>query len=66
MKKDSRKYGINRPRCRHEHKYSKYMKRLGIMMLISIKQHLRNIWSSVMSYESVKQHWGWVEKKRCL
>ena len=30
------------------------------MMLICIKQHLSNIWSSV--YENVKQHWGWVVK----
>ena len=60
MKIDSRKYGINRPRCRHGHKYSKYMKRLSMMMLICIKQHLSNIWSSI--YENVKEHWGWVEK----
>ena len=43
MKIDSRKYGINRPRQRHGHKYSKYMKRLSMMMLICIKQHLSNI-----------------------
>ena len=42
MKLDSRKYNINRPRSRHGHKYSKYMKRLS-MMLICIKQHLSNI-----------------------
>ena len=42
MKIDSRKYGINRPRQRHGHKYSKYMKRLSMMMLICIKQHLSN------------------------
>ena len=35
-----------------------------MMMLISIKQHLNNIWSSIN--EKVKQHWGWVEKKHCL
>ena len=34
------------------------------MMFLSIKQHLINIWSSI--HEKVKQHWGWVEKKRCL
>ena len=33
---------------------------LRIMMVICIKQHLCNIWSSI--YEKVKQHWGWVEK----
>ena len=60
MKIDSHKYGINRSRCRYGHKYSKYMKRLSMMMLICIKQHLSNIWSSV--YENVNQHWGWVEK----
>ena len=43
MKIDSRKYGINRPRCRQEHKYSKYMKHLSMTMLICIKQHLSNI-----------------------
>ena len=64
MKTDSRKYGINKPSCRHGHKYSKYVKCLSMMMLICIKQHLSNIWSSV--YENVKQHWGWVEKTRCL
>ena len=45
MKIDSRKYGINRPRCRQEHKYSKYMKHLSMIMLICIKatpkQHLK-------------------------
>ena len=34
------------------------------MMVISIKQHLSNIWSTIN--EKVKQHCGWVEKKRCL
>ena len=56
----SRKYGINRPICRHGHKWSKYMKCLSMMMLICIKQHLSNIWNSI--YENVKQHWGLVEK----
>ena len=60
MKIDSRKYGINRPRCRHRYKYSKYVRRHSMMMLICIKQHLSNIWSSI--YENVKEHWGWVEK----
>ena len=46
MKIDIRKYGINRPRCRCEHKCSKCMKRYSMMMLICIKQqHLSNIWS---------------------
>ena len=30
------------------------------MMLLCIKQHLSNIWSSI--HEKVKQHWAWVEK----
>ena len=30
------------------------------MMLIGIKQHLRNIWSSI--HEKVKQQCGWVKK----
>ena len=30
------------------------------MMVIYIKQHLSNIWSSI--HEKVKQHWGWTEK----
>ena len=43
MKVDSRKCGINRPRCRHGGKYSKYMQRLSMMMLICIKHYLSNI-----------------------
>ena len=35
-----------------------------MMMLLCIKQHLSNIWSSID--EKVKQYWGLVEKKRCL
>ena len=34
------------------------------MMVIRIKEHLSNIWSSIN--EKGKQNWGWVEKKRCL
>ena len=66
MKKKNRshRYDINRPRSRHGHKYSKYKKCLSMMMLICIKQHLSNIWSSI--HEKVKQHWGWVEKKALL
>ena len=54
IKIDSRKYEMNIPRCRHGHKYSKYMKRLSIMMLICIKQHLSN--NLKTAYENVKQH----------
>ena len=34
------------------------------MVLLCIKQHLSNIWSSI--HKKGKQHWGWVEKTRCL
>ena len=64
MKNTSRRYDINRTRSSHEHKYSKYKKHLSMMMLTCITQHLSNIWSSI--HEKAKQHWGWVEKKRCL
>ena len=59
MKNRSRRYVINRPTSRNEHKCSKYKKSLT-MMLICIKQHINNIWSSI--HENVKKHWGWVEK----
>ena len=35
-----------------------------VIMLICIKQHLSNIWSSI--YEKVKQYWCWVRITRCL
>ena len=63
MKNSSLRCDISRPRSKHGHKYSKYKRCLTMMSLICIKQHLSNIWSSV--YEKVRQHWGWVEKKRC-
>ena len=31
-----------------------------MMMLKCIKQHLSNIWNSIL--EKVNQHWGWAEK----
>ena len=64
MKNRSNRYDINRPRLKHDHKYTKYKTCLSIMMVICIKQHLSNIWSSI--HEKVKQHWGWVEKKALL
>ena len=64
IKNRSHRYNINRSRSRDEHKYSKYKKCLSMMMLIFIKKHLSNIWSSIQ--EKVKQYWGWVGKKRCL
>ena len=39
-------------------------KRLSMIMFISVKQHLSNIWGSV--YDKDKQHWEWVKKRRCL
>ena len=60
MKSRSHRCDIKRPRPRHGYKYSKYKKCLTLMMLICIKQHLSNIWSSIR--EKVKQHWAWVEK----
>ena len=45
VKNRSHRYGINRSRSRHEHKYSKYKKCLSMIMLIGIKptpkQHLK-------------------------
>ena len=63
MKNRSHRYDIKRTRPRHEHKYTKYTKYkmcLSIMMIICIKQHLRNILSSI--HKKFKQHWSWVEK----
>ena len=60
MKNRSYRHDINRPRSRHGHKYNKYKKRLSMMMLLCVKQHLSNIWSSI--HEKVKQHRDWVEK----
>ena len=66
IKKKNRphRYDRKRPRFRHGHKYSKYKRCLGMMMLMRSKQQLSNIWSSI--YAKVKQHWSWVGKKRCL
>ena len=54
MKNRSHSYDINRPMSIHGHKYNRYKKCLSVKMLIYIKQHLRNITSSI--YEKVKQH----------
>ena len=54
---------INSLRPRRGLKY-KYKKCLSMLMLIWIKQHLSNIWSSI--YEKIKEHWSWVEKLACL
>ena len=47
MKNRSHRYVINRPTPKHGHRYTKYKMCLIIMMVIDIKQHLRNIWSSI-------------------
>ena len=54
----------NNTYSKNEHKYINYESCLAMTMIISIKQHLGSIWSSI--HEKVKQHWGWVEKKCCL
>ena len=46
------KYDTNRPRSKHGHEHTKRKMCLNIMMVICIKQHLRNILSSI--YEKVK------------
>ena len=64
MKNRSQRHDINRPRSRYGHKYTEYKMCLSIMMVICIKQHLSNIWSSI--HKKVKKHWDWGKKKRCL
>ena len=64
MENRSYRYDINRPRSRHGHKYTKYEKCLSMIMVMCIKQHLSNIWSSI--HEIVQQHWGWIQKKAVL
>ena len=51
--KRTHRYDIYRPRSGSEHKY-RSRKGLSIMMLICVKQHLSNIWSSI--HEKIKQH----------
>ena len=64
MKNGSLKYDMNRTRARHGNKCTKYEMRFSKTMVMCNKQHLSKIWSK--SHGKVKQHWGWVEKKRCL
>ena len=52
------RYNINRPRPRNWQKYTKY-KMFYNNLVILIKQHLCNIWSSI--HETVEQHGGWAE-----
>ena len=44
MKKISPRWDINKLRSKHGHKYRTSV---SMMMLICIKQHLNNIWSSI-------------------
>ena len=62
VKNRSYRYDINRPRT-GDGQYTKYKLSISIMMVICMKQHLSNIWSSIN--EKVKQHSGWVKRKRC-
>ena len=64
IKNRSQRHDINWPRPNYGHKYTKYKMCLSTMMVLCIKQHLNNSWSSI--YDKIKQHWGWVEKKQCL
>ena len=56
IKSRSHRHGINKPRPRHGYKYRKYKMFLSILIVMCIKQHLRNVWSSI--YEKVMQHYG--------
>ena len=47
MKISSQRYNINSHRPRHRHEYTKYKMCLSIIMVICVKQHLSNIWSSI-------------------
>ena len=42
IKNRSQIYDINRPRARHEHKYTKYKMYASIITVICNKQHLSN------------------------
>ena len=62
MKNRPHRHDINSPRSRH----IVNIKIVSVWwcLYVCIKQHLSSIWSSI--HEKVKQHRGWVEKKRCL
>ena len=61
LKIRSQRYNINRPRPWLGHKYTKYKMYLSVMMVMSIKQHLKNIWNSII--EKVVQLWRWLKKR---
>ena len=47
MKSRSHRYDMKRPRISHVHKHTKYKMCQGRMMVVCIKQNLRNISSSI-------------------
>ena len=59
MKNRSHRYEINIPRPRMDTNILNI--KCVSMIVLCIKQHLSNIWSSI--HENIKQHWGWVEKR---
>ena len=61
MKNRSQSCDLNWSRTRPGQRYTKYKMLLSIMIVICIKKHPSNIWSSV--HENVKQHWDWVKKR---
>ena len=54
MKNRSHKYHMNRPRSRHKLKNSKYKRDFSTMILICLKLHLNNMWSSTHGALAVK------------
>ena len=63
MKNRSLRCDINRPRSRHWHKYSKYKKRVSVMMLICIKHHLSKTEAEMKKIVAYKKS---VQLKRLL
>ena len=60
MKFETYGYDTNRPWPKYGHKYTKCKICHITIMIIGIKQHLRNIWSSI--HGKVNHHWDCVEK----
>ena len=58
------RYDMNRARPRHGGKCTKYKMCLTTRMVLCIKQHLSNIWSSI--HEKVKQQSVSYIKKACM
>ena len=54
IKNRSQRYDINKTRSINGHKNTKYKMCPSIMMVICMKQHLRNIWSSI--HENLTQN----------